>query len=698
MRLLWTSCAAALFAAGTAPAWAESETPAGTEVAAVADSATVLETLVVTARRAPSRQSETPQKLEVISAEDLERTVAQDLTDALKKNSSVDVIQYPGQLSGIGMRGFRPEFSGINKRSLLLVDGRPAGSTNLATVLLDGVERIEVQKGPASALYGPSAMGGVVNLITRRPSGPLSGHLGTGYGSFDRREISAGAGGEVGDSSWLGLSASHHDQHDDYRIGGGDIKPHTRFETTHATGRLGTQLSPTWTLQGSGEFHQDRDVGLPADDEAPTGASSSTVGIKDLDRTSGDLRLSGALGNHVPTLVAYAARERGNNVRVTSVKESEQPFLPFLSSDSDLQYRGLQARNDWTWAGQHHLLVGADFDQIDADSRSYNPDGTRKRPFSADHRRRTLGVFAQNSLRFDEGRTVVEAGLRQDHITVETFAFATDVDPAQEFTPSEASFDRFSPSFGFKQALWPGLRLHGTLGRGFVVPEARELTGFSQTTVGGRPQTTRGNPALDPESSLTWDVGLEQVGRTWRVDLTYFDTRVNDRITRSTLTHPQPPAGEPDPGVETTYVNADDADIRGLEFEARWQALPPLGLFFNANHYLQFEESVGPLTRDIYNVAEWTLRGGLDVELSRFSARLAARYVGERKDNDWNVAGTPEISYPDFVVADLSLRFVHRAQHRFSLEAGNLFDERYFEKLGFTMPGRSLLLRYRYEF
>jgi len=690
MRWLWTSYAAVLSVAVTTPARADPETEAAAP--------TVMEAVVVTARRAPSRQSETPQKLEVISAEDLERTVAQDLTDALKKNSSVDVIQYPGVLSGIGMRGFRPEFSGVNKRSLLLVDGRPAGSTNLSTVLLDGVDRIEVQKGPASALYGPSAMGGVINIITQRPSGPLSGHLSTGYGSFDTREFSAGAGGDLGDSAWFGISARHHDQNDDYRVGGGDIKPHSRFETTHATARLGYQLSPAWSLQGSGEFHQDRDVGLPADEEAPAGASASTVGIKDLDRASGDLRLSGALGHHAPTVVAYVARERGNNVRVTSVRAAEQPFLPFQSSDSDLQYRGLQARNDWTWAGQHHLLLGADFDQVDSDSRSYNPDGTRKRPFSADHRRRTLGVFAQNSLRFDEGRSIIEAGLRQDHITVETFAFAAEVDPAREFTPSRAAFDRFSPSLGFKQELRPGLRLHGTVGRGFVVPEARELTGFSQTTVGGRPQTTRGNPDLEPESSLTWDVGLEQVGRTWRVDLTYFDTRVKERITRSTLSHPQPPAGEPDPGVETTYVNADDANIRGLEFEARWQALRPLGLFFNANHYLQFEETVGPLTRDIYNVAEWTLRGGIDVELSRLSARLSARYVGQRKDNDFNVAGNPEITYPDFVVTDLSLGYALAAQHHLSLDAGNLFDERYFEKLGFTMPGRSLFLRYRYEF
>ena len=95
------------------------------------------ESVVVTARRVETRLSETPQKIEVIDATDIERSVAADLTDVLKKNSGVDVVQYTGALSGVGIRGFRPQISGINKRSLLLIDGRPSGVTNLATLLLD---------------------------------------------------------------------------------------------------------------------------------------------------------------------------------------------------------------------------------------------------------------------------------------------------------------------------------------------------------------------------------------------------------------------------------------------------------------------------------------------------------------------------------------------------------------------------------
>ena len=130
-----------------------------------AQETTQLDTLVVTGRRAEAHLDDTPQRIELVGTQDIDNTPSRDLTDVLKKHTSVDVIQYPGNLSGIGIRGFRPEFSGINKRSLLLIDGRPAMATNLSLVNMDQVERIEVLKGPASALYGSSAMGGVVNLI-----------------------------------------------------------------------------------------------------------------------------------------------------------------------------------------------------------------------------------------------------------------------------------------------------------------------------------------------------------------------------------------------------------------------------------------------------------------------------------------------------------------------------------------------------
>ncbi|WP_164094667.1 TonB-dependent receptor plug domain-containing protein, partial [Serratia marcescens] len=75
--------------------------------------------------------------------------------DQLKKNAGLDVIQYPNGLAGIGLLGLRPDFEfTINPRTLVLVDGRPSGSTSFTTIAPESIARVEVLKGPASALYG----------------------------------------------------------------------------------------------------------------------------------------------------------------------------------------------------------------------------------------------------------------------------------------------------------------------------------------------------------------------------------------------------------------------------------------------------------------------------------------------------------------------------------------------------------------
>ena len=194
------------------------------------------ESVVVTARRVETRLAETPQKIEVIDATDIERSVAADLTDVLKKNSGVDVVQYTGALSGVGIRGFRPQISGINKRSLLLVDGRPSGVTNLATLLLDNVERIEVLKGAASSVYGSSAMGGVINVITRQSRGKIGGNARIGAGSFGATELAGRAGGSASSSVDFDATVNVFDQRDDIRMGNGVTRPATSY-TTYDGGR-----------------------------------------------------------------------------------------------------------------------------------------------------------------------------------------------------------------------------------------------------------------------------------------------------------------------------------------------------------------------------------------------------------------------------------------------------------------------------
>jgi vitamin B12 transporter len=665
--------------------------PAQSEQAKEQESSLATDTVVVTGRRANSKRSETPQTVEVVTSADLEQTIAQDVTDALKKNSSVDVVQYNGLLSGIGIRGFRPEFERtINKRSLVLVDGRPVGSANLGMIALDNVDRIEVQKGPSSALYGPSAMGGVVNLITRRPRrDKWTGSFSAGYGTFDSREVSAHSEAGFGDGGYYAISLRRLDQQDDYKMGDGQTRPFTSYETNHVTARLGHDISTAWTLEGTGVVHWDRDVLLPGSEFDGT----SQQARKDQDQHSAEIRVLGELGAHKPAFVLYATREAGDNVTVRSLNAAEQPFLPYLSFDFEIRESGVQLRDEWQWSPRHSLLIGLDHQDIELESRSYNPDGSARAPFSPDNTRKTTGVFVQDRLTLRDGQTILEVGARYDHSDVST----QPVPLRPTFTPSSTKIDRFSPSIGFKQQLTQGLRLHATAGSGFVVPEAGQLTGLDERIVGGRPQITRGNSDLQPESSISYDVGLEWAGARGRLDVAYFNTRVDDRITGITLANP-PPTAPADQPVINSFTNANDADIQGIELDTDWQVTPALGVFLNANHFFERKETVAGVERDIRNVAESSVRAGVDYRRGPFSGRLSARYVGERKAQNFNVAGAPEVTYPTFMTADITLRYTIADRHMLSLDAANLFDKLYFETLGYHLAGRSVFTRYRYSF
>lgn len=645
------------------------------------------ETVIVTARRVGTRITETPQKSEVIDATDIERSVAADLTDVLKKNAGVDVVQYSGALSGIGIRGFRPQTSGINKRSLLLIDGRPSGVTNLATLLLDDVERIEVVKGAASAIYGSSAMGGVVNVITRQSRGAISGQARVGGGSFGSSEFAGRAGGNLTPQVDFDVTGSAFDQRQDYRMGNGDVRPATRYKTYDGTVRLGADLANGWRVDGRADGYRGRDIMTPGD--LATGVNSQ--GRKNLERSTGDVRLSGRIGAQALSFTGYAASEAGHTSNVTTTNPLDQPYLPYLSFESDLAWMGLQGQGVWQWSSRHSVVYGFDYERVTSVSRSFTRTGDRTAPFSADSHKRSGGLYAEQTTTLRGGRTVLAAGGRLDRITTET----VDTPFKTNFTPSESSFTVFNPSVGIKHALSHGLRAHATAGRAFIPAEAIMLTGATTSVVGGRTQISQGNPGLRPERSISFDVGAEWTSPTSRFDVTAFHTVVKDRfISNVVVSNPAPP----DP-IVLSVANGLDAHITGLDVEGERRVGGHMGVFVNATHYVTRQERlISGAQQDILNVARNTVRAGVDVGFGRLDTRLSGRYVQGRKDNNFNAPGFPIIDYDNFTVADLTTTLRVARKHAIVAAVNNLFDTFYYEKLGFPLQGISFKLSYRLGF
>jgi vitamin B12 transporter len=654
---------------------------------AVLKAAGLAENVVVTGRRVETRLSETPQTIEVVDAADIERTVAADLTDVLKKNAGVDVVQYSGALSGIGIRGFRPQFSGINKRSLLLIDGRPSGVTNLATLLLDDVERIEVLKGAASSVYGSSAMGGVVNVITRRSRGRIGGNARVSAGSFGASEFTGRAGGNLSSRVDFDVTGNAFDQRDDYRMGNGEVRPATSYKTYDGTARIGVVLRKNWRVDGRADGYRGRDIMTPGD--LATGINSQ--GSKNLERSTEDARLTGRVGAHDLSFTGYGAKEAGHTFNVTTTNPLDRPFLPYLSFENELQWAGVQAKDSWNWSRRNSVVLGFDYEDVSSVSHSYTRTGAESAPFSANSSKRTAGFFGENTLKLRDGRTVVAVGARVDRITNETVATPLKTN----FTPSETTSAVFNPSLGIKHELIEHLRGHFTIGRAFIPAEASMLTGYTTTVVSGRTQISQGNPDLKPERSTSFDVGAEWTTRATRFDATVFRTVVKDRFISNVIVSSSP---APDP-IILSVTNGLDAHISGLDLEAEQRLGSRVGVFANATHYFNRKERLTTgAEQDILNVARNTVRAGVDVDWGRLSTRLSGRYVQGRRDNDFNAPGFPIIDYDNFTVIDASATYRLARQHAIVGSVNNLFDTFYYEKLGFPLQGASFKLSYRLGF
>jgi vitamin B12 transporter len=645
------------------------------------------EQVVVTARRTDTRLAEVPQTMQIVEEEDIERTVSSDITDVLKKNSGVDVIQYTGALSGIGIRGFRPQFSGINKRSLLLIDGRPSGVTNLAGLLTDGVERIEVLKGAASALYGSSAMGGVVNIIPRQSQGDIAGNLRIGLGSYDVRELAGRAGGNATPRVDFDVTGSMFEQNDDIKMGNGVVRPATAYKTYNGAGRIGATLGNGWRFHGRGDVYRGRDIETPPD----LAAGNIGQGRKNLERGGGDARLLGQLGKHVVSFAGYAALENSHSFNVTTSNPADLPFLPFLSFENEFDWKGVQVRDVWAWSTRNNVVMGADFDRVDALSRSYTPAGDQSAPFSANANKRTVAFYAENTLRLGEGKTVVTLGGRLDRITTETVATPLKTN----FTPSQSTFNVFNPSIGVKHQLAPGLRVHGTAGRAFIPAEASMLTGFTTTVVGGRTQISQGNPDLRPERSTSVDAGLDWSNTRSRIDATYFRTKVKDRfISNVVVSNPAAPAP-----ILLSTTNGLDAKLSGLEVEAEHRFSAKVSVFGSATHYFERSELLASGARqEILNTAKTSFRFGLDLDVGRVSGRFSGRHLSGRTDNDFNAPGFPIVDYDDLTVFDATLIARLARHHGAQVSLNNLFDSFYYEKIGHPLQGRSFRASYKFEF
>lgn len=654
------------------------------------DKETALAPVVVTAHRVETKLEDVPQRIEVVGSKDIDKTVQNDLTDLLKKNASVDVIQYPGALSGIGIRGFRPEYGGINRHTVTLIDGRPVAADNLAIINSGSIEQVEVMKGPGSALYGSGAMGGVVSMVSRQSKGDIHGQANLSLGQFDTTDVKFRAGGNITQSVDFDYAGSLI-KAGDFKLGDGQVRPATGYEMDNHSIRGGLDLNSEWRLVGKWRDWKGRDVYSPGD--LAYGASAQQR--KQMANSDRDVRLTGRMGAHSVSATVFSGTQFSEATILTSMTASYRPQLPAVQTVTDLTFSGWQAQDAWSWSQDSVLLFGVDTQKAKSVTQSYDlaVAGTpRKAPGTADNQRISTGVFAENSWAFNNGNSTAYAGIRQDDITVETLPTPY----RAGFTPSKSGFTATNPSAGFKHLIANGWNVHATVGKAFIAPDALYVTGNYQTPRGAVFDYVIGNPNIRPENSLSKDLGVEWSIPGFSIDLTVFDTDVKDKIIAVKTTDAS--GGPNNGGVTTTYTNAQDGSIQGMELQGRWAFSRNYQLTLGGTQYFHDWTKTNGRQVDENNIPKLAFKAAIDAEIGRWTGRIGVRYRGRMKDQDWVTGGGKQVEFGGFTVADLNVRYRIDKAQSMALSVENLTDRFYTEKFGYNMSGRNMRANYRYEF
>lgn len=615
-----------------------------------------LNPVVVTATRLPSTVARVPAAVTVLRGVDLRAQGIHTVFEALRDVPGAAVVQtgsFGGQTS-LFMRGGQSNYVKV------LVDGvpvnQPGGSFDFANLTTDNVERIEVVRGPASVLYGSDAVTGVVQIFTRRGTGPSRIEAGVRGGTYGTLAWEAEAsGGTHGAGYSISLShfasdgtyAFNNRYHDTVLSGLARVTPDDRTDATFSL-RYGDNVSHFPT----------NGAGVPVDHNQFTYGSGPTLGL--------DLGHYFTRRLEARVLLATNETNGGFDNRPDSTADSSR----FQSLD-DVRRSSADLRANLYLPSGPVVTVGAVVEQ--ERERSFNVCETSFGDCSTppiDSTRWNTAFYAQAVTGADR-RIALTTGVR--------------VEDNQRFGTYAAY------RVGAVYRLGGGRRLRANAGTGFREPTFFEnySTGFSV-----------GNPDLKPEHSRSWEVGVEQSLARTRASLaaTFFDQRFVDMIDYNPGAAPGAP----------NYYNVAAADANGLELGAVLTPVEPVSMAVSYT-YLHtevtnpgFDASSGallaagqPLTRRPKHSGRLDI-GYRPTRLGTIA--LAVTYVGDRADQNFSSFPFPRVTLPPYTRIDLGAQLdllrPRGGAPGFAVSARveNLLDHRYEEVKNFPARGRTLLV------
>lgn len=597
--------------------------------------------VVVSASGFEQKITEAPASISVISREELQQKRYNNLAQALGDVEGIDIGQGTGKTGGlnISIRGMPSQYT------LILIDGRrqnaagnvtPNGFGETSTSFMppmSAIERIEVIRGPMSTLYGSDAMGGVINIITRKVGKEWAGSLTQDYtyqenrDFGDTRNTSIYASGPLIDDL-LGLQVRgslFNREESDLSYGNGvDVSKRGPSPVDGRTNNLGARLTLT--------PHENHDFGLDVE-RGRQKYNNDECQLGSLDGQNRDCTASATTAN------GYTDELRFEREQIALTHTAR---LGFGTLDSSLMHnrtetigRTIPGNVIGNSSGIPGTLIG---DDRDLETTNLVVDTKLVAPIGESHIATLGGQW---------WKAEMTDGIALDDFEQKTWAlFAEDewrlrddlaLTLGTRYDDHEAFGGHISPRAYLVWNTTDSWTLKGGISRGYKTPDLNDLHGGINGVTSQGSVITIGNPDLKPETTTSTEFGVYFDSLSgFNANATLFHNKFKDKIaTGDPVTDPlcsgNPASGGLPAGTCSQQVNIDEAVTQGLELAASWNFAPAWTLSANYTYTDSEQKSGDNKGEPLTNTPEHLANAKLAWQTTdRLNLWLKSEYRGER--------------------------------------------------------------------
>ncbi|HPG32422.1 MAG TPA: TonB-dependent receptor [Lentimicrobium sp.] len=672
-----------------------------------------MDEVVVTATRTDNYILNTPVRLNLINARQLNSVPVQNIDEVLKYAPGVNYNRAFGIYStkaNVTMRGLSGKEQG---RVLVLLDGVPLNKSDGGTVdwnLVDinSVQKIEIMKGAGSALYGGNAMGGIINILSKKPQEKLFIRASAEYGTYNTRGARLNTGGmadfkaKPGGFYWL--FNSFYKKSDGYITQSeADVRANpyitkSNMEEMGANLKTGVSLGKNHSIEAGINYYNDR-RGTGEKVHQPEGNTT--------DHDSYGITLS------------YKGRAGAVHISSTlyNLNEDYKKVNEYLKDDYTW-YEVLSTRRDYGWLNSMSMPLGrfqiltAGFDYKNGSVDAYDKYFTSTDIVYNQGSMNTYAVFAQNEIRLANDKFRIIAGLRFDMASFYNGSFRIEApSPETEFmfgyqVPDmpEQQWNAFSPRLS-AQYKWKSTdRVYFMYSHGFRPSVLDDLCRSGRIKGGFK----IANPSVKPEYLNNFETGIDvKPVENLFVSASAFYSRGKDF--QYYVSNGQ--TIDMGFGDRPIFIRANISEVEmyGAEAELRYDFNALFSVFANYSYThsvilnyakIALNDTIDLSGKFLTDVPNHILSCGANWNNRWVNAGLFLRYTGRMYINDQNSVDEILISdrYPAYTTLDLKLWKPIKKHCKVSLNIQNLLDVKYYDSKYAVCPGRFITAEFSVHF